>query len=158
MAEPEQSLEYLLAALVKRSVKEAVSEALNQQRIDDRLLDAKEAAKLLSVSEDWLYRNAKKLPFSRKLGPKMLRFSQAGIKNIWRIRIDIYIAVRYGSRMPKIYRKEGTPKKTMIYLEVDVFERLRKIAFKERISMAEIIRRALDDYLKIHPKKGGKKK
>jgi predicted DNA-binding transcriptional regulator AlpA len=46
----------------------------------DRLMDAKEAALLLSVSEDWLYRNAKKLPFARKLGPKMLRFSAVGIQ------------------------------------------------------------------------------
>jgi predicted transcriptional regulator len=60
--------------------------------------------------------------------------------------------------MPKIYRKEGTPRKTMIYLEDAVFERLRRLAFDERISMAEIIRRALDDYLKQHSKKGGLKK
>jgi len=59
--------------------------------------------------------------------------------------------------MPKIYRKEGTPRKTMIYLEDAVFERLRRLAFDERISMAEIIRRALDDYLSKHSKKGGNK-
>jgi predicted DNA-binding transcriptional regulator AlpA len=47
----------------------------------DPLLDVKEASQLLGVSEDWLYRNAKKLPFTRKLGPKMLRFSyQAAMK------------------------------------------------------------------------------
>ena len=46
----------------------------------DRMLDAKEASLMLSMSEDWLYRNAKKLPFTRKLGPKMLRFSYQGIK------------------------------------------------------------------------------
>ncbi len=46
----------------------------------------------------------------------------------------------------------------MIYLEEAVFERLRKIAFDERISMAEIIRRALDDYLRKVPKKGESKK
>jgi predicted transcriptional regulator len=59
--------------------------------------------------------------------------------------------------MPKIYRKEGTPRKTMIYLEDAVYERLRRLAFDERISMAEIIRRAVDDYLSKHSKKGGKK-
>jgi histone H3/H4 len=59
--------------------------------------------------------------------------------------------------MPKIYRKEGTPRKTMIYLEDAVFERLRRLAFDERISMAEIIRRAVDEYLSKHRKKGGKK-
>jgi hypothetical protein len=46
----------------------------------------------------------------------------------------------------------------MIYLEDAVFERLRRLAFDERISMAEIIRRALDDYLSKHAQKGGKKK
>ena len=60
--------------------------------------------------------------------------------------------------MPKIYRKEGTPRKTMIYLEDAVYERLRRLAFNERISMAEIIRRALDDYLKNKSATGGKKK
>jgi histone H3/H4 len=60
--------------------------------------------------------------------------------------------------MPKIYRKEGTPRKTMIYLEDPVFERLRRLAFDERISMAEIIRRAVDEYLKKNPKKGGRAK
>ncbi len=47
---------------------------------EERLLDAEEAAKLLSVSKDFLYRQAKKLPFVRKLGPKMLRFSSTGIQ------------------------------------------------------------------------------
>jgi hypothetical protein len=46
----------------------------------------------------------------------------------------------------------------MIYLEDAVFERLRKVAFDERISMAEVIRRALDDYLKQYRKKGGKQR
>jgi predicted DNA-binding transcriptional regulator AlpA len=46
---------------------------------DERLLNADEAAEILNVSSDWLYRNAKKLPFTRKLGPKMLRFSHQGI-------------------------------------------------------------------------------
>ena len=45
----------------------------------DRLLYPEEAAKLLSVSEDWLYHHAKRLPFTRKLGPRMLRFSYQGM-------------------------------------------------------------------------------
>ena len=69
-----------LAAILKPIVKEAVEQALNSHRDEDHLLDAEEAAKLLSVSEDWLYRQAKKLPFSRKLSPKMLRFSSQGIQ------------------------------------------------------------------------------
>jgi len=46
---------------------------------EDRLLTVNEAAQLLSLSPDWLYRHAKKLPFARKLGPKMLRFDYRGM-------------------------------------------------------------------------------
>ena len=69
-----------LAAILKPIVEGAVKEALNGHRDEDRLVDAEEAARLLCVSEDWLYRAAKKLPFTRKLGPKMLRFSSQGIQ------------------------------------------------------------------------------
>jgi excisionase family DNA binding protein len=46
----------------------------------EQMLTAKEAATLLACSEDWLYRNAKKLPFTRKLGPKNLCFSKSGLE------------------------------------------------------------------------------
>ncbi len=45
----------------------------------DDLLTVEEAAAVLRVSPRWLYRHAKKLPFSRKLSRKVLRFSRAGI-------------------------------------------------------------------------------
>jgi predicted DNA-binding transcriptional regulator AlpA len=47
--------------------------------IDDRLLDVEEAAAKLAVSKDWLYRHAAKLPFTVRLGPRRLRFSDKGI-------------------------------------------------------------------------------
>ena len=49
--------------------------------------------------------------------------------------------------------------KTMVYLDEKVHERLINIGFnhKPRLSMAELIRRAVDEYLKKVPKKGGKK-
>jgi predicted DNA-binding transcriptional regulator AlpA len=53
---------------------------MNGHSEEDRLLDAEEASRLLCVSSDWLYRHAKRLPFTRKLGPKMLRFSSHGIQ------------------------------------------------------------------------------
>jgi len=59
--------------------------------------------------------------------------------------------------MPRIYRKEGTPRKTLIHLEEAVYERVRRLAFDERISMSELIRRAVDEYLQNYSKKGGKK-
>jgi predicted DNA-binding transcriptional regulator AlpA len=77
---PPTLLAEALAGILRPIVKEAVKEALNGHRDEDRLLDAEEASRLLSVSEDWLYRQAKKLPFTRKLGRKMLRFSSQGIQ------------------------------------------------------------------------------
>lgn len=44
----------------------------------ERLLDVAETARRLNVSEDYLYRNWKKLPFSRKLDFG-LRFSESGL-------------------------------------------------------------------------------
>jgi len=46
----------------------------------------------------------------------------------------------------------------MIYLEEDVHNRLKHLAVDERLSMAELIRRAVDEYLKKYPKRGGGKK
>ncbi len=46
---------------------------------EDRLLTVEEAALRLGTSEDWLYRNAPKLPFTVRLAPRQLRFSAQGI-------------------------------------------------------------------------------
>jgi len=50
-----------------------------ENTVSERLLTADEAAQLLAVSPDWLYRNSRRLSFARKLAPKMLRFSYVGI-------------------------------------------------------------------------------
>jgi len=50
-----------------------------ENTVSERLLTADEAAQLLAVSPDWLYRHARRHPFARKLAPKMLRFSYVGI-------------------------------------------------------------------------------
>ena len=54
----------------------------------DRLLNAKEAAAKLGVSQDYLYRYSSKLPFTVRLGGRQVRFSEAGI--------DRYIRQRMG--------------------------------------------------------------
>ena len=77
---PPAQLAEALAEILEPIVKRAVQEAINGHRDADRLLDAEKASKVLCVSEDWLYRHANKLPFTRKLGPKMLRFSYQGIQ------------------------------------------------------------------------------
>ena len=52
----------------------------------DRLLTAAEAAAVLRVSQDYLYRNARKLPFAVRLG-RHLRFSASGIDRYIRQRV-----------------------------------------------------------------------
>ena len=66
---------------IRQAVREEFQALVGQTgREGDRLLDVEEACKLLCVDEGWLYRHHKKLPFARKLGPKMLRFSYQGIQ------------------------------------------------------------------------------
>jgi predicted DNA-binding transcriptional regulator AlpA len=72
----ENTLEHLLRRVVREEIQSLRADKDEQ---NDKLLDADEAAVLLSVSPDWLYRHARKLPFTRKLGPKMLRFDRQGI-------------------------------------------------------------------------------
>ncbi len=66
-----------LKALIDEAVKKAMAAAGNNG--EDKLLDPTEVAKKLGVTEDWLYHHAKKLPFTRKLGPRLLRFSHQGL-------------------------------------------------------------------------------
>lgn len=51
-----------------------------ESNIDDAFLTAPEAAKILGMSLDWLYRNANDLPFTRRVGPRTLKFSKNGIR------------------------------------------------------------------------------
>ena len=70
----------LTIAQLRDLVREETRAALTKCEPNERLLDAEEASKMLDVSTDWIYRHSKKLPFTRKLGPKMLRFSSQGIQ------------------------------------------------------------------------------
>jgi predicted DNA-binding transcriptional regulator AlpA len=67
-----------IRAIVKDELEQALVSKSHLQ--EDRLITIEEAAKLLSVSEDWLYRHGKKLPFTRKIHHKMLRFSYQGLQ------------------------------------------------------------------------------
>ena len=78
VSDTSQTLELALEGLLRRIIREEIGTLKTETT--DQLLPAEEAAKVLAVSEDWLYRNAKRLPFTRKLGPKMLRFSSLGIQ------------------------------------------------------------------------------
>lgn len=46
----------------------------------DRLLTVKQAAPVLGMSEDWLYRNADRLPFTRRTGRRTVRFSERALR------------------------------------------------------------------------------
>ncbi len=61
--------------------------------------------------------------------------------------------------MPRIYRKGVKIMKTMIYLEEETHSLLRHMSVDERVSMSELIRRAVDEYLSkrgVSRRKGGK--
>ncbi len=56
-----------------------LQEALRAGAKADRLLTVQEAAQRLGLTEDWLYRHYRELPFTRKVGEQTLRFSESGI-------------------------------------------------------------------------------
>ncbi len=45
--------------------------------------------------------------------------------------------------------------KTIIYIDAEAHNRLKHIAVDERVSMTELVRRAVDEYLEKIPKKRG---
>jgi predicted DNA-binding transcriptional regulator AlpA len=72
-----------LAALQARAVARMLRHhdpgSARADRNEDVLVSADEAAHRLGVSRFWIYRNWKHLPFSRRIGPRALRFSSKGI-------------------------------------------------------------------------------
>jgi excisionase family DNA binding protein len=46
----------------------------------DRLLTAEQAAALLNVTPRWLYRRSHRLPFTRRLSRRAVRFSETGLQ------------------------------------------------------------------------------
>lgn len=64
---------------IRRIVREELA-AGNGRGAPDSLVDIEKAAKILDVTTDWLYHNRKTLPFVRKLGRKVLRFSVTGMQ------------------------------------------------------------------------------
>ena len=78
----------ILGDAVRAELKEIVREALREDRIanatvsateKDTPLTAEQAAALIGVSRRWIYRNAARLPFTRRISRKTLRFSEAGL-------------------------------------------------------------------------------
>ena len=70
----------LKAGELRELIRDELRAANNGNGKEDRLVDAEEAARLLSMSRDWLYRHAKQLPFTKKLHHRKVRFSYQGIQ------------------------------------------------------------------------------
>jgi len=70
----------LTVGQLREIIRQEVQQASNGHHDEDYSLGVAEAARLLKVSRDWLYKHYKTLPFARKLGSKMLRFSHQGIQ------------------------------------------------------------------------------
>ncbi len=71
---------------LKELIREVIRQELrgvNGHGEEDSLLTADEAAPLLNVTVRWLYRRASKLPFTKRLSRRNLRFSRAGLLR-WR--------------------------------------------------------------------------
>jgi len=54
--------------------------------LPDQLLTADEAGAILAVDKRWLYDHANDLPFTRRLSPGKLRFSERGLERWLRTR------------------------------------------------------------------------
>lgn len=75
LAELETSRAALLAELIALNTK---------HEPEDRLLTVQEAAEILSVTTDWLYRHADEFRFTVRPGAGQLRFSSVGLQNYLR--------------------------------------------------------------------------
>ncbi len=74
-------LAYLQAVVAARlSTNPVASPASISDSDSDRLLTAEEVAERLQRSVDWVYRQAKHWPFTRRLTRRTVRFSEAGLQ------------------------------------------------------------------------------
>ncbi len=78
-------LEQLKATLWIRILGALPSDGQGQGADGDTLIDVTEAARRLSLSEDYLYRHHKRLPFTVRIGKRIL-FSSKGIERYIRQR------------------------------------------------------------------------
>ncbi len=76
----------LQTALLAKALTPETANGHLEASADGDLLTVGEAAQKLSVSKDWLYRRADTLPFTVRLGPAHLRFSERGIEKYIRQR------------------------------------------------------------------------
>jgi predicted DNA-binding transcriptional regulator AlpA len=72
----------LLIEQIRDVVREEIAAATgnNHQTESEQLLTPEQAAELIGVNSQWLYRHAEKLPFTRRISRKNLRFSEDGLR------------------------------------------------------------------------------
>jgi predicted DNA-binding transcriptional regulator AlpA len=84
MTEPANNLLDFVLAQIRQIVREEITTAIQSGAPNvtqqDTLLTSEQAAQLMGVSPRWLHRHAGKLPFTRRIGRKNLRFSDAGLR------------------------------------------------------------------------------
>lgn len=78
-----EELKAIQTAIAVRILAESqrATEAAKKPPDQARLITAEEASGVLAVTPTWLYRHAKKLPFTRRLSQKALRFSDASLRH-----------------------------------------------------------------------------
>jgi predicted DNA-binding transcriptional regulator AlpA len=88
---PDSLLVTMTVGQLRHLIREEIQAARAPEQDADRLLSAEEAAEMLSMSTDWLYRNARKLPFTRKLARRCSGLANAESSNGLRVenRIDL---------------------------------------------------------------------
>jgi predicted DNA-binding transcriptional regulator AlpA len=69
-------------SILAQLIAENVAELLGGPQ--DRLLTVDEAATMLAVTNDWLYRHAEEFSFTVRPGPGQVRFSNLGIQDYLR--------------------------------------------------------------------------
>jgi excisionase family DNA binding protein len=74
----------LLLDAIREVIAEEIAKALagNGHLVEEKekLLTPDEAAAIIGVKKEWLYRHAKQLPFARRLSRKAMRFNEAGLR------------------------------------------------------------------------------
>jgi predicted DNA-binding transcriptional regulator AlpA len=80
---------FIFAEAFRAELKEILREVLREELADntkpnddekETLLTVDDAAALIGVNRRWMYRHAHKLPFTRRINRKTLRFTEAGLR------------------------------------------------------------------------------
>jgi predicted DNA-binding transcriptional regulator AlpA len=78
--EASEMLVKITALLPLLAIKAQANGAQSPRPEGDTLLTVQEASKILGCTEDWLYRKADSFSFTKRIGPRQLRFSRNGIQ------------------------------------------------------------------------------